>query len=282
MLPDFSLLISSFSSSTISCWITTSAGMLACCTTAKPFFSKLKFWEALTGMDWSASSAYWRIMFDFHLPKKATWLMLQPLLMYWSAPDLLVEWPEMSFPNSVLHALRTRCLDAGLFPFVTASDLGSPWSTSWADFTSCIALSYGHLRPQELPSHWHCNTLVIWKPSWSVLHSNQVRVTVLRLLLKLRLSTVRAAISISRIIHCTPIANNLLAIHTLLSPSSSASLPPCAQMSSGTSLAFFFGPLPRFTDNLHCLNTLSSWADQWWPFSMCISFKSFRYSSALL
>ena len=123
MLPDFSLAISSFNSSTISCWMTTSDGMLACCTTARSFSSMLKFWDALTGMDCSASSAYYRMMFDFHLPRKATWLMLHPFLIYCRAPDLLVECPEMPFPNSVLHALSTKAFIfiKGVFIFIKGS-----------------------------------------------------------------------------------------------------------------------------------------------------------------
>ena len=71
-----------------------------------------------------ASSAHWRMTFDFHLPKYPTWGTAQPCLMYCKAPDLLVEWPVTFMPKSSTQSLTRSDFVAG-FP---VSSKCPPWA----------------------------------------------------------------------------------------------------------------------------------------------------------
>ena len=115
--------------------------------------------------------------------------------------------------------------------------------------------------------------------SGSVFELSQTMLTVLSFGLKLKFFTLKSAISISLIIHCTPSAKSLLA-PTTLTFSEPSSFDSSAQTSSGTSIAFFLGPLPLVAAFWHCVSVLAMGPDHSWPASKWVSLSSARYSFA--
>ena len=92
----------------------------------------------------------------------------------------------------------------------------------------------------------------------SVLDSVQVRVTILLVLSSLTSLQVRAATSISLSIQRTPVANRCIGRRTFVERSLwSVRREKLAQSLSGTSRAFFLGPIPRLAALMDSLNHLS-------------------------
>ena len=228
-----------------------------------------------TAMDSRASWAYSMMMLLFQRPRYPTWDTAHPFLMYCKAPLLRVEWPVTSLPYNFLQSWTMSALVARrpFLPIAMAPN-GVPLSVAW--FTKVSSTAYGHLRSQPF-SHKHWRVREMPKPSVSFLDSLHRMVTNRLVQSNLMSSVLRFESSISRIIQCTPQANSSAEWRTFMpGMDGSSNNEWSVHIASGTSAAFFRGPVPRLAAAMQSLKWRSSKLVHGWPASTCSSLASMR------